>query len=201
MITSRMRQGIAACRGIRDVFSEGDFLLIFDDAIICQSTQNGREDTQRLRLQRSNSARVEGNFLLLKQAIKCCTRIARRPWSGGFARREDIAMSIGWALSITGPHRGRSFGRDIAGDGDARGEQLTRVGLVLKGDAYWYWLGALKASGRFKVYALLATVQCRVTLRARSFEVYVRGQRNGAIKTARGDYILNKARKLWPRYI
>jgi hypothetical protein len=43
-----MRQGIAACRGIADVLSEEAFLLILDEAITCQSTQIGRENTNTL---------------------------------------------------------------------------------------------------------------------------------------------------------
>jgi len=200
-----MRQGIAACRGIRDVCSGEAFFLIFDDAIICQSTQTYRHKSGERTHKGSGfsvpTPRVEGNFLLLKQAIKCGTRIAGCAGSDGFARRNAIAVPVAGAISVTGAHRGRPFRQDIAGDGDARREQLTRVGLVFQRDAYRYWFGALKARGRFKVYALLATMQRSVTLGAGSLEVYVVRQRHGAVKTARGDYILNKTRELWPRYI
>jgi hypothetical protein len=98
--------------------------------------------------------------LLLEQAIERRARIAR------VARSRSSSIFA----SLTDPARRQC----IASNCHARREKLTRIGLILQGDAHSYWLDALEPGRGLEIHALLATVQSCVAFRAFTFEVDIR---------------------------
>lgn len=85
--------------------------------------------------------------------------------------------------------------RRISRDGHARFKQRAIVRLILDRDSHRNRLQALEAGGRLKVRALFAAMQIRVALGTLAFPINARGQSRRTIETARGDNVLQEARK------
>lgn len=85
--------------------------------------------------------------------------------------------------------------RRIPGHGYARLKKFALVGLILHRDPHWYRLQTLEARGRLKVRALFAAMQRRPTFGTFSLPIDIRRKRGGAIKTARGHYVLEQPGK------
>lgn len=93
---------------------------------------------------------------------------------------------------------GGTGGGYLAGDCDARVEELALVACILGRDPNRDGLQALEAGGWLEMRALLAAMQVGVTFRTRAFEIDSLRERSGAIPTTRRGYRLNHAGKAGP---
>lgn len=126
---------------------------------------------------------------LLEQAVKRSACVARGSRSRCRRCRSHLAVPIGGGRWSIARYR------------DARFEELTFIGHILSRDPHRNGLQTLKTCGRFKVLALLTTMQCRIAFRTSPLKIDIRRQGCGAIEASRGGHRLHQPRQTGTRYV